>query len=254
VRKLLLPLLFALGCATGGPPPPTAQEQAQKQAQARYNVAIDHLDNGRTPLALRELLAAEQLDPLDPMIQFAMAEAYRRTGRTELAIAHLERTMQLKPDFQAARLNLSGVYIQTGDYQQAAQHARILVEDATFPTPWRALTNLGWAEYRLGNREAARRHLELATEYSENYWPALLNLGILESEEGRRPEALSLFQRVLARKPGPLPEAEAHFRIAEIFIALGQQERAVPHLVAAAESRPNGKWGEKSAEYLKLLR
>jgi Tfp pilus assembly protein PilF len=249
-------VLFAalgLGCATTQAPQ-EVDAQIERQAQAKYNLGIDHLDNGRTAMALRELLAAEQLNPADAWTQFALAEAYRRSNRPQDAIAHLERTMQLEPDLQSARLNLSGVYIQMGDYENAARHAQILVDDPTFPTPWRAHTNLGWAQLRTGQPAAARRNLELAIQYSPRYWPALLNLGILEASEGRRLEAIGYFQRVVEIKPGPLATAESHYRIAETLIALGQQDKAVSHLMAAAEIEPNGQWGPKSEEYLKLLR
>jgi tetratricopeptide (TPR) repeat protein len=253
IHGALLAAALGLGCATSSGPAQDELVQLERQAQAKYNLGIDHLDNGRTALALRELLAAEQLNPQDPWTQFALAEAYRRSNLPQEAIAHLERTMQLDPDLQSARLNLSGVYIQMGDYANAARHAQILVDDPTFATPWRALTNLGWAQLRTGQAREARRNLELAIGYHPRYWPALLNLGILEAGEGRRLEAIAYFQRVVESKPGPLATAEAHYRIAETLIALGQQEKAFRHLAAVAEIQPNGPWGPKSEEYLKLL-
>ena len=252
---LASPLVLGLGCATTGPSPQEqALEQRREQAEAKYNLGIDHLDNGRTALALRELLAAEQLDPNDVWTQLGLAEAYRRSDRTDDAVRHLERAMQLDPKDQNARLNLTGVLIQRGDFEGAARHAQVLVDDPTFPAPWRGLTNLGWAQYRLGRTDDAYRNLELATSYNPQYWPAVLNLGIIENERGHRLEALTRFQRVLELRPGPYAEAEVHYRIAEILIALGQQEKAVPHLVASAGTEPKGKWGRKSEEYLKLLR
>ena len=252
-----LVLVAGLGCVTTESPElrkPDPVEQARKQAEAKYNVGIDHLKNGRNALAVRELRASLELEPKDPWSHFAIAEAYRRQGRTDDSVQHLERAMELKPAFHSARLNLSGVYIQRNDYEAAAHHAEILLDDATFAKPWSALNNLGWSQYRLGKTQEARANLELASEYNERYWPALLNLGILEASEGRRLEALGLFQRVIDLDPGPLALAEAHYRSAEIFLAIGQHEKAVRHLVAAAESKPNGQWGEKSEEYLKLLR
>lgn len=252
-----LGLLLALGCVTTDSPEmrePDPIEQAAKQAQAQYNLGIDHLSNGRNALAVRELRASLALAPDDPWTHFAIAEAYRRVGRTEDAVTHLERSLELKPGFHSARLNLSGVLIQQGNYEASALQAEILLDDPTFATPWRALTNLGWCQFRLGNRVEARKNLQFAVEYAERYWPALLNLGILEDAEGRKLEALSLFLQVVDLKPGPLASAEAHYRSAEIFIALGQQEKAMRHLVAVAENEPNGKWGEKSEQYLNLLR
>jgi Tfp pilus assembly protein PilF len=257
VAAAALGFSLGLGCVTSESPEmrePDPVEVATKQAHAKYNMGIDHLNNGRNALAVREFRASLELAPDDAWTHFGLAEAYRRTGRTEEAVVHLTRSMELKPEFHSARLNLSGVLIQQNQYKEAAEHAQILLDDPTFATPWRALTNLGWCQFRMGNRADARTNLQLATEYHERYWPALLNLGILEESEGRKLEALSLFLKVVDLNSGPLANAEAHYRSAEIFISLGQQEKAMGHLVAVAENEPNGKWGEKSEKYLNLLR
>lgn len=244
-------LLVGLGCATSGK---SAKELELHRARVHYDLAVEHMAQGRTALALRELQQAEQLDPNDPWIPLALGEGYRRKGRLEQAEQHLLRAMEVDPGSQTARLNLSALYVQMKRYEDAIPLAVTLADDPTFPAPWRALTNLGWAELQLGRRKDARRHLELAAEYHEGYWPAQLNLGILEAEEGNRLEALQRFEHVLTRKPGPLPEAEAHFRMAEIYVSLGQRERAIQHLTAVGERRPSGTWGKRSADYLKLLR
>jgi len=261
-RAGLVVLLAVLGqaCATGAGPEEIAErERIEKQAKAKYNLGIDHLRRGRTEAGLRELLHAAEMRPDDPWTHLALGEAYRRKGRTEESIQHLQRVLGLEPDpvstlNQTARLNLSGIHIQRGEYAQAADLARNLVEEPTFEAPWRGLTNLGWAQYRLGEVDAAKRHLEQAIQYNPRYWPALLNLGILEDDRGRRLEALRLFKEVLALEPDPFVEAEAHYRAAEIFIALGEQEKALPHLVASAEVEPKGTWSRRSEEYLELLR
>jgi len=261
-RVGLVVLLAVLGqaCATGGGPEAIAdRERTEKQAKAKYNLGVGHLRRGRTEAGLRELLRAAEMSPDDPWTHLALGEAYRRKSRTEESIHHLQKVLELEPDSvatlnQTARLNLSGIHIQRGEYVQAAELARGLLAEATFEAPWRGLTNLGWAEYRLGQVDEAKRHLEQAIQYNPRYWPALLNLGILEDDRGRRLEALRLFKEVLALEPSPFVEAEVHYRTAEIFIALGEQEKALPHLMASAEVEPKGTWSRKSEEYLELLR
>jgi Tfp pilus assembly protein PilF len=214
-----LALVAGLGCVTTESPElkkPDPVAQAKKQAEAKYNLGIDHLKNGRTALAVRELRASLELEPRDPWSHFAIAEAYRRQGRTDDSIFHLEQAMELKPAFHSARLNLSGVYIQRNDYEAAAYHAQILLDDPTFAKPWSALNNLGWSQYRLGKTQEARGNLEMAGEYNERYWPALLNLGILEASEGRRLEALRVLwhwrRRTIAAPRSSSPSASRRRR------------------------------------------
>ena len=81
-----------------------------------------------------------------------------------------------------------------------------------------------------------------------------LNLGILEVQEGHRLEAIELFRRALALDQDLSAEAETHYRMAEVYVSLGKRDRALGHLRTAVTQAPNGRWGKKSEDYLKILR
>jgi type IV pilus assembly protein PilF len=249
----LLVLLALPGCANTAMDRQEA-EHRKKRANSHFELGVDHLENGRYANALRELLVAETLQPTNPRIHAGLAEAYMRKGKVVEAEAHLLRSVELDPKYHDARLNLSGLYLMIGRNQDAATQAQILVDDATFPGVWRAYTNRGIAEMRLDKSAVAREQLELAIEYNKNYWPALLSLGILEQKEGRLVEAISFFRLMIEQKPAPGARAEANYRMAEIYVSLGKRKMAVNHLMAAVAQTPEGKWGKKSEEYLKILR
>jgi tetratricopeptide (TPR) repeat protein len=256
VRRLLCGALIALfaapGCATNKKDPELAYRL--EKANSHMEIGIDHLNNGRYALGLREFLTAESFDPKNAKIQVGLAEAYMHKGKVEEAEAHLLRALEIYPQYHDARLNLSALYLVIGRDSAAAFQARILIDDPTFPATWRALTNLGLAELAQGNRSEARQHLELANEFKRSYWPALLTLGILEKQEGHPLEAISYFEQVLDLKPGPSARAEVNYRLAEIYVTLGKRDQAVGHLMTAVAQTPDGEWGKKSEEYLKILR
>jgi Tfp pilus assembly protein PilF len=215
---------------------------------------VNHLKEGRAGIAIRELLAAEALDSEDPWIQLALAEAYRLKAHNAEAEQHLKRALAVRPDLHAAQLNLSALYIQTERYEDAIEASDALLADATFAAPWKALTNKGYALYRLQRRAEARETLGQALEYHEHFWPARLDLAILDQDEGRHLEALEGLEAVLGQKPGAIARAEVNYRMATIYISLGNRAKAVHHLTVATETRPSGEWGKRSADYLKRLR
>jgi type IV pilus assembly protein PilF len=249
-------LLLALapltsGCATTAPK--VSQEDARK-ATSHLDIGADHLKNGRAALALREFLAAEKLDPRNARVQYALGEAYLAQNKRQDSELHYRRSMQLAPDNQDAKLSLSVLLILEARYPEAGRLCQELLDDPTFPGPWRALANLGFAEFKQGKLADARKHLALAREYQKEYWPATLTLAQLELQEGHRLEAIGLLREVLALQPGAAVEAEANYRIAEIYISLGQREEALAHLNSAVAQTPDGAWGRRSQEYLKLIR
>jgi Tfp pilus assembly protein PilF len=247
----LAALLPLAGCATSASK--AKEELDGKKARSHLELGIDHLHNGRVALGLRDLLMAESFDPKNARIQFALAQAYTRKGRVDDAEKHLLRVLELYPPYHDARLMLSILYIHSERYEEAIAQTSVLLADPTFPGPWRALTNQGWAQFRLGLIPEARRDLELSLEYNRKYWPTLLNLGILEAQEGHRLEAIGLFGEMIDLDPRPSAQAEVNYRLAEIYVSIGQRERAVDHLVTAASQAASGPWGKKSEEYLKLL-
>lgn len=249
----LLVLLALPGCATNATKR-YEMEQRGKQANSHFELGVDHLENGRYANGLRELLVAETLQPKNPRIHAALAEAYLRKGKVVEAETHLLRALEIDPKYHDARLNLSGLYLMVGRYEEASVQARNLVDDATFPGVWRAYTNRAIAEMWLGNHLVARDQLDLAIDFNKKYWPALLTLGILEQKEGRPVEAIAFFRRALEQNPGPGARAEVNYRMAEIYVSLGKRAEAVEHLMAAVAQTPEGKWGKKSEEYLKILR
>lgn len=241
----------AVGCAR---PNPEDIVDRERRARAHYRVAMEHLGEGRSAMAIRELQAAGELVPEDPWVDLSLAEAFARRGKNEESEAHLRRALEIRPGFQPALLNLSALYISEERFEESIEISDRLLDDATFPVPWKALTNKGYAQFRQGRNDEARAQLELALEYHEAFWPALLDLAIIDAEERRHVEALEQLERVLEISPGPIAEAEVHYRIAVIYISLGNRAKAVHHLSISASSRSSGQWGRRSEDYLKRLR
>jgi Tfp pilus assembly protein PilF len=255
-------LALGLACAKPAILQGTDEERFQR-ALAHRDLGADHLQHGDNALALRELLLAEEINPKDPMTESGLAEAYRRQGHFPEAEQHLLRAIELatrqgvtgnRSTIQLARLNLSSLYVEMERYPESIEQSKLLANDPTFAGPWIALSNQGWAEYKLGRTEQARQTLGLALQYKSDFWRALLNLGILEAGTGHPGEALRLFNRALGQKPGPLAEAEINYRIAEIYVSMGERQNALRHLTAAVQTKPSGEWGKRSEDYLKILR
>ncbi|MFO0691429.1 MAG: tetratricopeptide repeat protein [Myxococcota bacterium] len=252
-------MAFAGGCATT-----TIDEggiEVASQGRAKRDLGIDYLSTGRTAMAIRELSASLEHDPSDPVTHLWIGDAYRRKAQTEKALLAFETAVRLAEEnrdtetLQDARLNLSALLSQMGRPAEAIPHCEALAVDPTFSSPWRPLTNCAWAMIQLGRYDDARARLTTALDYFPRYGPALLNLGILESKLGNRVAAVSAFERAIAS--GRLSGAgrtEANFRLGEIFVALGDREKAIAHFRAAVETGPMLEWGSQSQAYLDLLR
>jgi len=261
VRAALLPVAIALAflataCASSPrfPEPPEPHEATPiERAAARRNLGIDHIVNGRVAWGLRELQHAESLYPNDALTQLWLGQAFRLRGRPDQALEHAQRAVELDPTHQEARLNLSTILTDHARYAEAIEHTEILIDDPTFATPWRALTNRGWAQLKLGYLAKARASFDESLEYAPNYWPALLDLGILCAVERDYAGAIRYLGEVVALEPGPGAEAEANYRMAEAYVSIGRRERAIRHLTLAIDREPNGRWGRQSREYLQRL-
>jgi tetratricopeptide (TPR) repeat protein len=248
--------LFALtallsGCVTvtneAPPPEPGAL------AESHRNLGIDHVINGRVAFGIRELRDAARLVDDDAVTHLWLGEAYYRRARFEDALLHTERSLELDPENHETSLNLARFYIHFERFDEAIATSTGLADDPTFPSPWRALTNRGWAQLKLRRFSDARASFTEALDFNRYYWPASLNLGILAQAEGQHRQSLGYFATVLEAKAGDRAQAEANYRIAESYVSLGERARAMYHLGIAIEKTPDGRWGKQSQEYLARL-
>ena len=246
------------GCATNAPTPagePTAKTQHRRgEARLHHRIGMGHLRKGDIPLAIGEFRKATAAHPENPNFQMALATAYRLGGHVAEAERHFLLALESDPQLQPALFDLSALYLQLERYQEARRYAELLIEDPTFPRPWQVLTNLAWAEHRLGNTGLAREHLHRALRSRASFWPARLNLAIIDAEHGQYGDALRRFQNVLERKPGLSMEAEVLYRMGELHLRRGERAEAVSRFEEVAQRFPDAPWAALGAETLKLLR
>jgi type IV pilus assembly protein PilF len=249
---LCLLLVAGSGCAS------TAVDPEQRAADiriavAKRNVGVDYLAKGRTPMAIRELQFSFDLNPDDALTVLWLGEAYRRRGLLDKALEHMLLAREMDPTDHDMLLNLTGIFVQLKRFPEAIETSQVLIEDPTFAGPWKAFTNRGWAELQLGHTSEARASFEEALAFQPRYWPARLNLGILDAKQGRGLQAVANFERVLERNVGRSVEAETNYRLGEAYVSLGRRGKALSYFKIAAERAPYERWGQQSQEYLKLL-
>jgi tetratricopeptide (TPR) repeat protein len=249
---IVLVCALAVGCASPGPTDEELFKNAQK-SEAHRNLGLDHLNNGRNALAIRELQQARGFDPADADNLHWLGEAHRRKGLLDEAEGLVLEALVLDPDNRTACLTLSGLYIQLDRFDEAIEQAQVLIDDPAYPHPWLAHNNVGWAQLQLGRIGEARGSFERALDYHQRYWPAHLNLGILEAGEGHTLQAVENFRLVLEQDLSGHVVAEVSYRLGEVYVGLGRRKKAVRYFTAAVERSPHGYWGKQSEGYLKLL-
>jgi tetratricopeptide (TPR) repeat protein len=90
----------------------------------------------------------------------------------------------------------------------------------------------GLALARAGDLEGARRAFESALATDGHCLKALYNLGLLDQVEGRPRDALSVFERFVALRPGDAP---GQFEVARAHAILGEKDAAIAALRRAVE-------------------
>jgi tetratricopeptide (TPR) repeat protein len=140
---------------------------------------------------------------VDPAAQRAFDEARRQlvAGRADLAQRGFEALTRSHPDLPGPHANLGLIARQAGRLDDAAQ----ALETATRlghrqPSYW---NQLGITYRQQGRFVQAREAYERALDASEDYAPAVLNLGILHDLYlGNAAQALGLYERYLSLVPG----------------------------------------------------
>ena len=119
-------------------------KQKIEQSDLHQRLGLSLYEQGNYPLALREFLAAEQLNPNSPVVQNNLGLTYFMRERYELSEKHVRKSLSMNPDYTDARNNLGRILIEEGKYKDAEKELLLALNDLTYsgqdpPDAWLGL-------------------------------------------------------------------------------------------------------------------
>lgn len=139
-KSKILPLFFLAftlqSCVTSKTSPKTT-------AELRMDLGMAYLDQNNLALALRELLAAQDLDGSNPYIQNNLGIVYYLRDKYEISLKHFQNAVRLKPSFTEAKNNLGRTLIDLKKYKDAEKTLKEVVSDLTYEGLNKGYFNLG---------------------------------------------------------------------------------------------------------------
>jgi type IV pilus assembly protein PilF len=231
----------------------TVREEKNETADLHMQVAIAHMQKENYPLALKELLIAQELSPRDAAIQANLGHVYFMRERFDLSEQHYKRALSLQPNFTDAKNNLARVYIETSQNRLAEALLKEVLLDLTYVDFPRAYANYGVLEFNRKRYKVAINYLKRALEKDrENcYTHVYLGRSFLELKENLLAVA-QLEKAVLFCSP--LEIEDGHYYSAIALYRNSQKDRAIFRFEELIKLFPNSKYIDRSRKMLEVLR
>ncbi len=248
-RSTLVPLLVAAVLVAGGCG--SDSEVRRKEAKASEQFAVAYLQEKQPAKALVEIQKAEALDPKSAEIKNTYALAYWSRREYALAEKKFLEAVELDPAFSEAWNNLGAFYLDQARYENAASAFKKALENVYYSTSERALTNLGWAYFKLGRLEEAKAKLSEAAEIAPTFALAQKDLGMVLQEMGDHRGAIARFDRTI--KLYSLDQ-ETFFQKGVSQVKLGDKAGASASFEEAWKLGPTTDIGKSARNYLDILK
>lgn len=129
------------------------------------------------------------------------AAKLRQAGRFAEAVTAYKELLALRPDLGASWYNLAWVQRQIGQFDEALESYQRALDCGVSGAEEVHLNRAAILSLRPGCDEAAFEELHRALDLNPAYVPALLNLGNLEEDRGRREDARARYERALEIEP-----------------------------------------------------
>ncbi len=242
----ILPL-FMLGCATG------TRAEYRETAELHMEIAISHMQKDNLPLALKELLIAEDLDPKNPVIHSNLGLVYFLRDRFELSERHYLQAISYKSDYTEAKNNLARVYIEIGQYKKAEPLLQEAMEDLTYPEYAAIYANYGILDFKRKKYQSAKVLLKKSLETDRENCVTHVYLGRSYLELKELSPATDQLEKAISFCR-PVAVDEAHYYAALAFYRNNQRDRAMVRFEELIKLFPNGQHFEKAKQMLALIK
>lgn len=225
----------------------------QETASLHMEIAIGYIQKDNLPLALKELLIAEDMDPKNPVIQSNLGLVYFLRERYELAERHYLRAISYKSDYTEAKNNLARVFIEIGQYKKAEPYLIEAMQDLTFSDYAAVYANYGILEFKRKNYSAAKTKLKKSLESDRENCITHVYLGRSYLELKELVLATDQLEKAISFCR-PVAIDEAHYYAALAFFRSNQRDRAMVRFEELIKIFPNGQNAEKAKQMLALIK
>jgi len=226
-------------------------QRNQEQAKVLLQVGTEHLNKREYYKALEATHQAIKHDP-------AYASAYNHLALIHMEMKNFEkseqafnRALEIQPDYPEVFNNVGVLRNRQERYGEALIQFEKALQSDHYPTPENALTNMGYAYYRLGELSLAKLHHQKALDLVPNFCLASKNLGDVYAKEKNFSKASEHFHRAVTHCP---LFQESQYKLGLALMKLGKKAGAKFELERLLARHKSGPYVEKSQQILKLLR
>ena len=196
--------------------PGVVAQSFNQEAEARFNVGLSHLREGRYEMAVDTIKQAIKSDPKNPFFHKGLGTAYMLSGKRD----------EGKKEFLT------------------------LFSDPTNPTPEITARNLGQAYLEEKNYPEALNWYRTATARAKNYGEAYVGAADALLGLGKIEDAIQGLELALKEIPD---EPQVNLALGQVYFQAGRFSEARARMEAAVRLDPRGPSGKKAAELLKSL-
>jgi len=230
-----------------------AATSAQRKANAelRFKMGQVYFKEAKYSSALKELIAAVDMNPDDPDYRNLLGLTYFTKKKYKEAATNLEAAVRLRPDFADASVNLGVVYLRIGKWDEAIELFNQALENVFYATPEVAHYNLGCVYYEKGSYRQAIVHFKKTISLDNKYALAFNNMGLAFDKLGMLDKAERSYMSAIKNEPR---FAAAYFNLGEVLLKKKKRRAALAAFRKVVELAPQSEKARNAREYIDLLR
>ncbi|NRB37476.1 MAG: type IV pilus biogenesis/stability protein PilW [Pseudomonadales bacterium] len=171
----LLPL-FLVSCVTTEETLFPKSASKEKEVEARVQIAVLYLQEGKPDMALVHLKDALDVDPKSARVNEVTALCLEKTGEYDRANKHFKKMLKEKPEYTRGRSNYASYLMRRGDYETAYKEFKIVVDDIYFKGRAIAFKQLGYSAAKIGKHDEVEPAYERAVALDSSLYTAKIEL------------------------------------------------------------------------------
>lgn len=192
----MLLTMLVTGCVTTTDSPFAREADKQKAVESYVKLGTAYIGQGNLERARFHLDRALKLDPDNPGARAAMGLIYNAEGEPELADRSFKEAISEDPGYTRGRVYYGAFLFGQDRMEEARDQFRAASRDTGYQDRGSVFFNLGMAQERLGELEAAATSYRRAVELTRGDARSLLALSRVSVETGDYEDADRYYSRL----------------------------------------------------------